>query len=363
MNITDPEDIERRVDSLSDGGSEFSCDELSTDNALYITENCLSSAHNNRNARYMLLDSHRTYKGYKIYVSLCRYNEHTDYSGGYVGTAAELINRTPLRRAPRINKERLIAKCKHTVSERETIGIDVDEIYNSLLVNHWSDVKAFSRYLKVLGLCVYRAEKLHDNRYFTQNIDGDVIISTGLLNKYANTIFLQYRRDASVIGGYVLDSVVTSAYDSKTLESLNVMPVLCKDDIVSNISENMFDISDSGLSHILNSHQDRVDNVMTNIPFDMRMPYLNACLKREIRMWARDCNYARTAFDTTLISITYYLPIHVNTTLNKAPELVALFKRNTTSGLYVLKTILPYDTIVQNRVLDTNPYTPWKWEE
>ena len=65
-------------------------------------------------------------------------------------------------------------------------------------------------------------------------------------------------------------------------------------------------------------------------------------------MQKRDRNYAKPSYSSRTKGIAWMMPLHMNNEMTEEPELVLVVKK--TKVFYEIKTILPYDDTIKDRI-------------
>lgn len=365
LTITKPEEVERRMQDIY-GCPDFTLSDIDYSNVLYITPTCQSSRTAFGKAIYAWIDTGRTYQGHKLFISLYRPTLTDDFEGFYVGTAKPLISQTELYKAPADNKERLISKCKSHVTaiySREPVNTDLAEsVRDTLLLDNWATLDGLDRYIKVIG------DKLHclvqrnigAGKYYILNSVKDAVVNTGLLNSYGVPVYILYKNNSardSYQATLIVDSTSTMIRCGFAVEDDRTR-LLAIDFRVGFTVEPMTlancDVTMRGLDHITGVRG-------TRLPDDVTPSSVYMSINKAVGLWACDPFYARISYNAQEHNLSWYLPLHINIPLTEKPNLIAVFTYSPDIKLYSLRTVLPCDDVIRDRVLVMNLYTPCNW--
>ena len=368
--ISDEADIEERVTAMTGLSFDVTTD-LENCDVIYITSNGLSSRNLSKDAKYAWIDTGQCKDNSPVYISLK--GNGTTFGGGYVGTAPYLLRTKHMNGMSEENVARLLTKLAHKlepVTTKPTARDDItDSVSSLLLLNYWSSKEGLSRYIKTVGGRIMDILEMPNmSNYYLKNSLEDVIVNTGLLNKYGTTICLMYRPNKAA-STYTVHQLIDSKKTlieagfpmSSNLQLLKPISFLSEKDNLNELTADCFDLSIQGFDHII----ERYDRMPSNIREmgDERLAIaLNDAIQRALNIWICDHNYARPCYNGKTRRIAWYLPLHIGADLCSEPEVVAVFSKDMELGLYSLKTILPFDSEIKDRVLALNLYNPWRWE-
>lgn len=241
----------------------------------------------------------------------------------------------------------------------------IKEIKELLAYNPFATDKGLRRYVIICGC---RAKKLVEEKqteYYIVNNNKGVVINTGLSDKFGQDLRVIYRMDATS-GTYEYYKLVGSknnliaegfsaedvAKKLKTIKAIRFgeeyhLPTTEIDD---------FDLTAQNLRHIFEDNMDRIkEAVGDNVPpLDKMADSLKRDLEYGLSYQRRDPNFAKAYFSTREKSLSYLLPFHVNRSYFEQPELLMVIRKS--GEFYEIKTVLPYDEEMKDKITCLNLY-------
>jgi hypothetical protein len=239
-------------------------------------------------------------------------------------------------------------------------------LYEELLFKNWRSVSGLIRFFRLIGTRISDLVKQGKTEYYIQNKAGSVIINTGLFDSFGNDIRLMYRKHLGK-NSYVvykrIDDKAGALEENFSKEDLrrklkSISFFDGDNKVVKEVTIDDFDISSRSLEHIIEERADRFPDSVKSLSKDQLADKINASLNKGVKMLERDSFYAKPIYSTKLRTITWCLPLHIFTSLSEAPELVLIFRED--NGFYTIKTVLPYDDEMQDRITAVSLYgTKW----
>lgn len=248
-------------------------------------------------------------------------------------------------------------------SKSPYINVDtnlVDEVWDTLLINNWHSKAGLQKYLGSIGRRSVDIVKEQNELFYVSNNIKSIIVNTGLINVFGQDILVMYRFNVTnqVYEPYkVIDS--KSAYLSndftkeqanKTLEPISFF------DEEEVLSANMddFDISLRNLIHIIDQRRDRFPEEIQNKQNNEIADKLLKSLERNLLLQKHDRNFAKPIYSCKIGKITWVMPFYINNSFPSEPELAMVVRKE--GEFFELKTILPYDELLEDRINSLSLY-------
>ena len=236
------------------------------------------------------------------------------------------------------------------------------EIYNALLYPSWKSIHGLDRYIKIMGRRIEQLIEQEKTEYFVKNRIGSVIVNSGLMNMFGNDYFILYRfHEKYKI--YVAYKVMKGKKDyienefTKEQASIKLKPIQFMDENCTFFEATMdeFDINQECLIHIIEERRERFPENLREEPDNKIVEQLMLSLKRGLQIQMRDHSYAKMSYSGKNGKVTWLLPLHINTDFTKEPELVMVICKM--DEFYEVKTILPYDDDIKDRITALSLYS------
>lgn len=407
ITIDDKDECIKHLASLSGLSiDDINLDEIinfinSEENAkFYLTEKLELKS---KDTRFLWLDSGLTTKrgDNPIFISLLSNWDDGTYVGHIVGMSGQLATRTSEYYTEyadsilsneldfRDRYESLIAGRKHphltgqkpTVAPKEPVKKSVNsiraeeqywtdkapldltlDIEKSLMFNPWHTIYGMNRYIKIIGCRIPQLIIQKKTDYYLTNNTGSVIINTGLLDKFGNDIYVMYKVNRSMMY-FTPSKIIESKRDyltEKFIKDLSESNFTLKpisffdegDRFDANIEQ--IDITSRALYHIIEERKDRFPEGVRELPVSIIATQIRGAIEIALKLQERDGTYAKPNYSSKQKGITWMLPFHINTAFNEEPELVLVLRKE--EPFYVVKTILPYDDEVKDKIIDLSLY-------
>ena len=235
------------------------------------------------------------------------------------------------------------------------------EVEAILLFNKWHSTDGLDRYIKVLGKRIMQLVEAKKSQYFELNNIRSALINTGLLNQFGDDIYMIYRHNLGY-GMYMPHKLIARKSDCLddgfTLEQSQkaLKPITFFDDDYKPLSCTIeeFDINNMDLNHIIEERRDRFPEELRSVtPLVLAMK-LRQSLELGLKLQQRDKNFAKPVYSSQDGLISWLLPMYISDTFVGDPELVMLINKRET--FYHVKTILPYDDEVKDKIHDLSIY-------
>lgn len=252
------------------------------------------------------------------------------------------------------------AKMRINKSEEEISNV-AETIYDNLLFPHWQSINGLDRYVKIIGTRISQLIEQDKTQYFVKNKINSVIINSGMMNLFGKDFLILYKYYVKY-QCYFADSVIQSKEDylhngfSKEQTSVELEPICFFDEDADIFNPDLdeFDINQRCLIHIIQERRDRFpESIKEESDSKIAFQMINA-LERGIKMQHRDHSFVKASYSGKTGSISWFLPLHIDTSLDKEPELVMVIRK--TDDFYEVKTILPYNDDIRDRITALSLY-------
>lgn len=237
-----------------------------------------------------------------------------------------------------------------------------ERIYNDLLFKNWHSMNGLDRYLKIIGKRIEQLlDKNREEFYVVNTSIKAVIINSGLLNSFENDYLILYKYYEHY-KTYVAEQVIEGKQDFLdnrfTIEQATkvLQPISFFEENEKNftLTEYNVDLSQKALHHIINERRERFPENLQNESADKIAKFLENALKRGIQMQKRDNSYVKAFYSGKTRNIALLMPLHINAKITEEPELVMVI--NKSSDFYEVKTVLPFDDDLKDRITAISLY-------
>lgn len=236
------------------------------------------------------------------------------------------------------------------------------EIYNALLYPSWKSIHGLDRYIKIMGRRIEQLMEQEKTEYFVKNKVCSVIVNSGLMNVFGKDYFILYRFHEKY-KTYIAYKVMKGKKDyiengfTKEQTSVELKPIQFIDGYCTFFEATMdeFDINQECLIHIVKERRERFPENLQEEPDNKIVEQLMLSLKRGLQIQMRDHSYAKMSYSGKNGKLTWLLPLHVNADFTEEPELVMVICKM--DEFYEVKTILPYDNDIKDRITALSLYS------
>ncbi len=411
--IDDIELVKRKIEQLLEGGKislEAIKDFINTQphTIYYFDQRMTEKTEMDKDAKIAWLDSGYCYKNEPIFISLLRYGN--EYCGHFVGTARFLVNGFINRNGNslfyRSRYEKFVTKYNSKLQNRTKLNLGVEsktsteekvnssteigkllenlgfkgtdndmdvseymqvitetpkemtvvtqEIYDNLLYSNWKSIAGLDRYIKICGCRIKQLIEKGEKEYYVVNKIRSVIINTGLLSPFGTDYLILYRYNEKY-KNYIAYMVISGKNDyinngfSKEDANINLKPIQFVDlPMYLEATLDDFDINQKCLIHIIDERRERFPDDLREASSNYVFLKIMESLDRGLKIQMRDHTYAKLSYSGKDGSLSWLLPLHIAHDFTKEPELVLVIRKN--REYYEIKTILPYDAELQDRI-------------
>lgn len=370
----------------------------------YFDESLNKKSTGEKGILYCWIDTgYVTQKQEPIFISLVHHDDY--FSGHFIGTAQFLANGICNRnyhvtKTVRVNCNKFQKKYVHIMNKRkaqvtmvstflrsetsrraevsEPMPIKVinlasyknvedtklspvtEEIYEDIMFPAWKSIYGLDHYIKVIGRRIPQLIKAGKEQYYLKNSLGNVIINTGMMDKFGNDFLILYRRHLSgpeykpyrLIGGR--SCIIEEGFSrEQSQRQENIEPISFTDDDNSfDATMEDFDLNTRCLKHIIEERKDRFPETIKGKSADSIAQAVENELKQGLRIHRRDSSYVRQIYSDGKIS--WYMPFRLEAALTEEPELVLVIRKS--NEFYEVKTILPYDDTAKDKITEMSLY-------
>lgn len=238
----------------------------------------------------------------------------------------------------------------------------VNEVKELLLIDNWETFEGFRRFLLVAGSRANYYVKNKKSDYYIINNLGSIIINTGLLNKFGQCINLMYRWHAKAenyVPYKVIDSKASCVENDFTVADANadIKPISFFDEDSTPFATDimLYDNSAKSLKHCTDeTRRDRFPESVREISDLQLTQRIQQELSIGLAIHRCGDSYAKPIYKGKENAIHWLLPLHVNVSIEEAPELVMVISER--KGFYDIRTVLPYNGEIRDWVRTVQPY-------
>lgn len=236
-----------------------------------------------------------------------------------------------------------------------------EEIISELLFPHFKSPSGLEWFLKVIGKRIKQLIELGQTEYFVMNKIESVIVNTGLMSVYGTDYLVLYRKYITN-GNYIAYKVITGKSDylregfSVEQSNICIKPISFfdkeKDKYLPSISMKEFDLKIKSLKHIIEERKHRFPEKLQNETSEYIANIVISSLKQGLMIQQRDNTFARAIYSGTKIS--WLIPLRLGAKVTENLELVMVIRK--CEYFYELKTILPYDDEMKDKITAVSLY-------
>ena len=354
---------------------------LKNNSVYYIDTKFNYSTSETSSSKYMWINTGLISTGNKpIFISLLWNETNRAYEGYYVGVPKLLVD-SIINYYPTYTKQirnnysqfcnevvnvlvpDMEPEPKDDTESKEVMGLTSD-IFSQLLYNSWESIDGLERFIKIIGARLVTLIKENATEYYMMNNIKSAIINTGLIGQFNEDILILYRWNEKT-NGYKPYKQITSkkemideGFSKEQVTNVHLLPIkfFDGDGLLRNVTINDFDVSPTSLEHIINERRDRFPNEIIDYPSDVLATKIYDSLHTGLKMLERDNTYAKPTYSAKLQDISWFIPLHISTSFSEEPELVMVVKKDNKGLFYEVKTILPYDSNVKDRITSVALY-------
>lgn len=409
--IDEVEFVQQKIEELVDGNCSLEISKEFINSQPYtiyhFDQQLTEKTENDKDSQIAWLDSGYCYKNEPIFISLLRYED--EYCGHFVGTARFLVNGLANRNGNssfyRRRYEKFMNKYYSKIHNRTKLNLNeelssnkkenenttqlevclkeagfeikknatescedmymskelpkeltdvTEEIFNHLLYTNWKSINGLDRYIKICGCRIKQLVEKEKKEYYVKNNVRSVIINTGLLSPFGTDYLVLYRyneRYKNYIAHKVLSGKTDYIENGFSKEDANVIlkPIQFVDfPMYFDATIDDFDINQKCLIHIVDERRNRFSDDIKEASSNFIYMKIMESLERGLKIQMRDHTYAKLSYSGKDGKLSWLLPLHITHDFTKEPELVLVIRKN--REYYEVKTILPYDDELQDRI-------------
>lgn len=299
------------------------------------------------------------------YISQIKENE-LRFRDKYTKKTASRTQANQPDKAPAVAPQKVVkrpAKEGQAAKRKEYLELTnfpiVEEVQKRLLVQNWKTPHGLGRYLKIIGVRVQQLIEKNKTDYFLLNHIKSAVVNTGLLDKYGSYIYIIYRQHLD-FGTYtpykILETksdFVTEGFDPKGKVD-RLLPVDFFGGETFDATIDDIDITPRALSHIIQERKDRFPESVQKLSDMSLANRVRDAVSVSLRLNCCDSSYIKPDYSGTEAKLGWILPCHIERDITEEPELVLVATKM--GRFYEIKTILPYDDSVKDRLTALSLY-------
>lgn len=262
------------------------------------------------------------------------------------------------------NNSAEVKKLYETVSMVSMMDRITTTISDNLLFPKFQTKEGLARFLKIIGKRVLQFVKNKQDEYYVMNPMKYVVVNSGMMDLYCKDVYLMYKYFPNY-DAYILERLITSKQDivdehfTKTQASKEIKPICFFDegqDVFAPVFEDV-DLNNYDLNHIIEMRRDRFPDDIASISEERLASMITTAVERSLKMQQRDHHFAKASYSGSSGKICWLLPLHINASLKEEPELVMVVFKPLYSAFWQIKTVLPYDDCIKDRITATGLYS------
>lgn len=236
------------------------------------------------------------------------------------------------------------------------------EVEPLLIINKWHSISGLDRYIKVIGTRLQQLVNKKRTEYYVLNKIQSAICNTGLLNSFGDDIYILYRKNLSY-GFYSPYKIIMDKQQyidegfSREQSTVTLAPITFCDshNNVLDLSVEEINFNPHDWLHIIEERRSRFPRDLQGVSDIALINQIKQSLDIGLKIQKRDAKFAKPYYSTSTGSISWALPFFSNGDFMATPELVLVIVR--IGQFYQLKTILPYDDKVKDKLMDMSIYS------
>lgn len=232
-----------------------------------------------------------------------------------------------------------------------------NDIAEILLVNNWQSIRGLDRYIKIIDVRIPQLIEQNKTDYFRLNHIRSAAVNTGLIDKYGSSVCVIYRKHLS-FNLYTPQCIIErkSDYVREGFEAGadDLKPVTFMNDEVFDATAETLDISPRALGHIIEERKDRFPEEARTLSEMAIAGKIRNAIDIGLKFQSCDQTYVKPSYSGRDGKIAWLMPLHINREVTEEPELVLVIVKN--GQFYEIKTILPYDEFVKDKLTALSLY-------
>ena len=236
------------------------------------------------------------------------------------------------------------------------------DVARLLIINKWHSIQGLDKYIKVIGARLAQLVKADKTQYFVLNNIKSAICNTGLLNTFGDDIYILYRMNLSY-GFYSPYKIILekNQYEAEgfTMEQsmIKLDPISFFDDEAQrfNVDIDQINFNPHDWLHIIEDRRGRFPAELRQVSDVALIAQIRQSLDIGLKFQKRDRSFAKPIYSATTGTVSWVLPFFLNGDFTSTPELVMVISK--CGSFYQLKTILPYDDEVKDKLMRMSIYS------
>ena len=246
-------------------------------------------------------------------------------------------------------------------NNKQVLDITKD-VASQIIINKWHSIEGLDRYIKVIGARLAQLVKAGKIQYFVLNKIRSAICNTGLLNHFGEDVYILYRMNLSY-NFYTPYKIIMDKTQyleegfTKEQTAHQLEPITFFDSTNHGFNVQLEDINfnQHDWVHIIQERRARFPDDLRNVPDLSLIGQIKQSLEIGLKLQKRDGSYAKPLYSASTGSVSWVLPFFSNGNFMANPELVMVISKF--GEFYQLKTILPYDDEVKDKLMDMSIYS------
>jgi len=246
-------------------------------------------------------------------------------------------------------------------NNKQVLDITKD-VASQIIINKWHSIEGLDRYIKVIGARLAPLVKAGKMQYFVLNKIRSAICNTGLLNHFGEDVYILYRMNLSY-NFYTPYKIIMDKTQyleegfTKEQTAHQLEPITFFDSTNHGFNVQLEDINfnQHDWVHIIQERRARFPDDLRNVPDLSLIGQIKQSLEIGLKLQKRDGSYAKPLYSASTGSVSWVLPFFSNGNFMANPELVMVISKF--GEFYQLKTILPYDDEVKDKLMDMSIYS------
>lgn len=246
-------------------------------------------------------------------------------------------------------------------NNKQVLDITKD-VASQIIINKWHSIEGLDRYIKVIGARLAQLVKAGKMQYFVLNKIRSAICNTGLLNHFGEDVYILYRMNLSY-NFYTPYKIIMDKTQyleegfTKEQTAHQLEPITFFDSTNHGFNVQLEDINfnQHDWVHIIQERRARFPDDLRNVPDLSLIGQIKQSLEIGLKLQKRDGSYAKPLYSASTGSVSWVLPFFSNGNFMANPELVMVISKF--GEFYQLKTILPYDDEVKDKLMDMSIYS------
>ncbi len=257
------------------------------------------------------------------------------------------------------------------VDEEENVADFIKVLYkeSTYINSQFRTLKGFARHI---DRCAVKGKEYVDknmSEFYIKSPCGDIALNTGLFNAFGRPIIILFKwncRHGKYFSIGTLDPETATDWSENRMVYRKIKAVdFVGAERLSVSRREDFYLKNGSLSHICDQNRDRFPESFSELGLTKLSRAVENELSLAASIMAVNPGYAKPIYRTYKApdgivrgSLSWYLPLHVDTEFDQEPELVMAVSK--IDGRYEVLTIIPWNNdMVHDRTVSTSLYQAW----